>query len=313
MLSIYNIKTKYYIVYYKLEGENMIINTNTQALLTNNALWHRNNALVKASTNLSTGKKINKVGDDPTGMAISNKMKMQLRGIEMADKNVNDAISLVQTAEGALVEVQNMTQRMRELALQASNGTLTTNDREVIQKEVSQLSQEIDEISRRTEFNNKKLLNKDYESFIFHTGTRTDNNFALSLKEINSVSLGLSTKRENAYDENLDEIKPKKEIDGLDCLTPEKAQDAINRCDEAIKRIDIYRSNLGAAQNRLEKTSNALVISEESTHQSLSNVLDTDMAGEMAEYTKNNVLVQAGISMLSQANQRPNQILALLQ
>ncbi|WP_317366846.1 flagellin [uncultured Tyzzerella sp.] len=289
----------------------MILNTNPQALLANNALWHRNNSLVKASTNLSTGIKINKTGDDPTGMAVSNKMRLQIKGIEMADRNVNDAISLIQTAEGSIGEMQNITQRMRELAVQASNGTLTPEDRNLIQKEIVQLSEELNAISERTEFNKKHLINGDYEEFIFHTGNDYRDNLKVSFKPINAPVLGLSTKKEKEYDDNGNQLQT--EIDGLNYTTIDGAQEAITRCDEALKRISNYRANLGANQNRLEKTSNSLIISEESTRSALSRVLDTDMAGEMAEYTKNNVLVQAGISMLSQSNQRPNQLLSLLQ
>lgn len=291
----------------------MILNTNRQALLANNALWHRNNALAKASTNLSMGTKINKTGDDPTGMAIANKMKLQIKGIEMADRNVNDAISLIQTAEGSLGEMQNIAQRMRELAVQSSNGTLTTEDRDLIQKEIEQLSGELDAISERTEFNKKRLINDNYDEFTFHTGNDHRDNLTVSFKKINAEVLGLSTQQGQEYDDNGNLIVPNQNIAGLDYTTVAGSENAVERCDKAINRINNYRANLGASQNRLEKTSNSLIISEENTHAALSRVLDTDMAGEMAEYTKNNVLVQAGISMLSQANQRPNQLLSLLQ
>ena len=289
----------------------MILNTNIQALLSTNSLWHRNNALEKASTNLSMGTKINKSGDDPTGMAVCNKMRMQIKGIEMADKNANDAISLIQTAEGSISEMQNIAQRMRELAVRASNATLTTSDRETIQREIVELSQEIDSISKKTEFNKTHLLNGNYSEFTFHTGNGSTDNFTVSFKEINSEVLGLSTELAGVYDDDGTPIKLN--IEGLDYTTVDGAQDALERCDKAINRINIYRSKLGAAQNRLETTSKSLVISEENVHSALSRVLDTDMAEEMSEYTKNNVLVQAGISMLSQANQRPNQLLSLLQ
>ncbi len=289
----------------------MILNTNVQALLANNALWHRNNDLGRASTNLSTGTKINKSGDDPTGMAVSNKMRLQIKGIEMADRNANDAISLIQTAEGSIGEMQNIAQRMRELAVQASNDTLTTEDRELIQKEIVQLSEELNSISDRTEFNKRHLLNSDYDEFIFHTGANSEDNITVSFKAIDSVVLGLSTNAAREYDENGNPLQ--NVLPGLDYTTVEGAQDALARCDKAIDRINTYRSNLGATQNRLEKTSSSLVIAEENVHAALSRVMDTDMASEMADYTKNNVLVQAGISMLSQANQRPNQLLSLLQ
>ncbi len=291
----------------------MILNTNTQALLANNALWHRNNALQKASTNLSTGTKINKTGDDPTGMAVSNKMKMQIKGLEMADKNVNDAVSLIQTAEGSIGEMQNIAQRMRELAVQASNDTLTESDRELIQQEIVALSEELDGISQRAEFNKRYLLNGNYDELTFHVGGNHNDNLDLSLKRIDAEVLGLNVTLGKKYDDQGNLIIPEEDMPALDFTTVQGAQDAITRCDDAIERINIYRSNLGATQNRLDKISNSLVISEENTNAALSRVMDTDMAFEMAEYTKNNVLVQAGISMLSQANQRPNQLLSLLQ
>lgn len=291
----------------------MILNTNTQALLANNALWHRNNSLQKASTNLSTGTKVNKTGDDPTGMAVSNKMKMQIKGLEMADRNVNDAVSLIQTAEGSVAEMQNIAQRMRELAVQASNDTLTESDRELIQQEIVALSEELDGISQRAEFNKKHLLNDNYDEFTFHIGSNHTDNFNLSLKNINAEVLGLNVTLGKKYDDQGNLIIPEEDMPGLDFTTVQGAQEAIERCDDAIERINIYRANLGASQNRLDKVSSSLVISEENTQAALSRVIDTDMAFEMAEYTKNNVLVQAGISMLSQANQRPNQLLSLLQ
>lgn len=289
----------------------MIINTNVQALLTTKSLWHRNNALEKSSANLSMGTKINKVGDDPTGMAVANKFKMQLKGLEMSDRNVNDAISLIQTAEGSVTEMENIVQRMRELAVRGANDTLTDEDRTTIQQEIEQLSEELNSISEKTEFNNMKLLNNTDKDFIFHTGASSTDNATINLRSINADSLGLSTKPAPLFDDNL--VPQRLNIDPLDYTTTEGSEQAIHRCDTAIKRINTYRANLGAMQNRLEKTSNSLLIAQESTNGALSRVLDTDMAGEMAEYTKNNVLVQAGISMLSQANQRPNQILSLLQ
>lgn len=290
----------------------MILNTNRQALLATNALWHRNNALGKASTNLSIGTKVNKTGDDPTGMAVSNKMKLQIKGLEMADRNVNDAVSLIQTAEGSISEMQDIVQRMRELAVQGSNGTLTPEDKELIQKEIEQLAQELDGMAERSEFNKRHLLNDDYEELTFHVGSNHTDNFTISLKALNSAVLGISTTHAPQYDKN-GNIVGGVVVPGLDYTRDGGAEEAIERCDEALERINIYRGNLGASINRLEKISSSLVISEENTRAALSRVVDTDMAGEMAEYTKNNVLVQAGISMLSQANQRPNQLLSLLQ
>lgn len=293
----------------------MIINTNVQALLTTKSLWHRNNDLAKSSEKLSLGTKINKSGDEPAGLAVANKMRMQIKGLEFADRNVNDAISVVQTAEGGVQEMENITQRMRELAVQAASDTLSEDDRKLIQEEINQLVTEIDSISARMEFNKKDLLNENYQQFTFQIGTETGDEVSLSLKLINAEVLGISTGEGRHFDDrgNLVDPQPGEPVPPLDYTTREGADRAIIRCDEAIDRINIYRTNLGAMQNRLEKTDTILDTSQENTKFALSRVVDTDMAGEMAEYTKNNILVQAGISMLSQANQRPNQLLSLLQ
>lgn len=310
----------------------MILNTNVQALLATKSLWQTNNKLQKASTNLSLGTKINKSGDEPAGLAVANKMRMELKGLEMADRNVNDAISLIQTAEGGVAEMQNMTQRLRELSVQASTDTMTDNDRSLLQLEVKSLVEEIDAVSQKIQFNKKNLLNEDYQEFTFQVGSSLGQELQVNLKPINSAVLGISTEEADVYDDyGVKEedklaaqqppvppggpvpppVAPQK-IQGMDLTTITGAQDALVRCDKALERISIYRSNMGATQNKLEKTSNSLVISEENTHAALSRIMDTDMASEMSEYTKNNVLVQSGIAMLSQANQRPNQLLSLL-
>lgn len=291
----------------------MILNTNVQALITTKALWQRNNDLQKVSEHLSTGTKINKSGDDPAGLAVANKMRMQIKGLDMADRNSNDAISLVQVAESGVSEMEDMVQRMRELSIQAATDTLTDNDRELIQLEIDQLTQEIDSLSNKIEFNQKSLLNDNYEEFKFQIGTGEGQELSLSLKKINSEVLGISLKEADKYDDNGNLVQPPAKVDALDYTTRQGAENAIDRCDTALDRINNYRSTLGAIQNRLEKTSSSLVVNQENTKGALSRIVDTDMAAEMAEYTKTNVLVQAGISMLSQANQRPNQLLSLLQ
>lgn len=310
----------------------MILNTNTQALLATKSLWQTNNKLEKASARLSLGTKINKSGDEPAGLAVSNKMRMELKGLEMADRNVNDAISLIQTAEGGVSEMQNMAQRLRELAVQASTDAMTDSDRSLLQLEVKSLVEEIDAVSQKIQFNKKSLLNEDYESFTFQVGSSLGQELEVNFKPINSAVLGISIEEADVYDDyGVKEedkmiaqqptppagapapppVQPQK-IEGMDLTTIKGAQDALVRCDKAIERISIYRANMGANQNKLEKTSNSLVISKENTQAALSRVMDTDMASEMSEYTKNNVLVQSGIAMLSQANQRPNQLLSLL-
>ncbi|MDE6181734.1 MAG: flagellin [Eubacteriales bacterium] len=278
----------------------MIINVNMQAVITNSSLWNKNRSLQKNSKNLSLGTKINTAGDDPAGMAISNKMKSQIAGLEIADRNTNDAISLIQTAEGALAEVQNMVQRMRELAIQGATDTVTDEDRKLIQQEIDQLVEEIDSVSERVEFNERTLLNDKYGSLIFQVGEKEGMELTFDLKNMNSESLGLSTLNGTVKD-------------NIKYLTVQDCEKAIETCDNAISKISEFRSELGATQNRLEKNSSSLIVSTENSKIALSRIIDTDMAYEMAEYTKNNVLVQSSLAMLAQANQRPNQLLSLLQ
>lgn len=274
----------------------MIINTNIQALITNNALWQRNNDLQKNSKNLSLGTKINRAGDDPAAMAIANKMKSHIRGLEIADQNTNDAISLMRTADGALSEVTNITQRMRELAVQGANDTLTDEDRAIIQQEIDGLVNEIDAISKRIEFNGRTLLDDKFGELTFQVGDKEGMELTFVTQKIDSESLGLKVG---------DKI--------ISYETLEDCSNAIETCDNALSTINSFRAEFGSTENRLEKNSNSLIVSTENANSALSRIRDTDMAYEMAQYTKNNVLVQAGIAMLSQANQRPNQLLSLLQ
>lgn len=270
----------------------MIINTNVQALITNNALWHKNNALTNASKKLSLGTKVNSASDDPALFAISNKMKSLINGIEIADKNTNDAVSLVQTAEGGIIEIQNMVQRMRELAVQGANGTLTDRDRMIIQQEIDQVVEEISATADRIEFNQKPLLNERYPDLIFQIGEKEGMEITLDLRSMRASGLNLS---------------------GINYSRASLAEAAIERIDNSLSIISSFRAELGAVQNRLEQNSNSLDVSSENAKGALSRIKDTDMAYEMSEYTKNNVLVQSSLAMLAQANQRPNQLLALLQ
>lgn len=277
----------------------MIISHNISALATNNALSKANAKTDKASRRLSTGLKINSAADDAAGLAISNKMKAQIRGLEMANRNCNDAISLVQTTEGGLAEVENMLQRMRELAVQSANDALTDNDREKIQTEVDELVDEITKTSDKIQFNNKTLFNDEAiaeNPFVFQVGANQGLTLELQMERIDAETL------------NIQQFTDSKMFSER-----ESSGDAISICDEAIETISKFRAKLGAFQNRLDYTSAALETSNENSQTSLSRIQDSDMAEEMTTYTTNNVIVQAGISVLSQANQRPNQILSLLQ
>ncbi len=470
----------------------MVINTNIPALVTNNALGKANSSTDKASKKLSTGKRINSAADDAAGLAISNKMKTQVKGLAMADRNCNDAISLIQTAEGGLSEVQNMLQRMRELAIQGANDTLTTSDRQKIQDECDQLIDEITDTSKKIQFNTKTLLDGKYDTFTFQVGPNSGLTLTVNMEEItpykigaytdekgtftslsqlksqptSAVKIGIETNLPEAiaasgtvynrvnfaqvsddgssvtvttYDQGTKTTPSDSKItatgtyfldngvlydsDGNDvtenfivyaipgdetsanvgfnvadyaskspCLievtsttneagatiykeaitklkTPSlidptlKKQGSIAQqtttytistnandpvqyalsddktkliitdttgaggfttvescaytallvCDGAINDVSEFRSRLGAVQNRLEYTSSSLGVASENAETALSRVEDTDMASEMTEFTSNNVITQAAIAVLGQANQRPNQLLSLLQ
>lgn len=289
----------------------MIINHNVPGLVTNNALGKANISTDKSSKKLSTGSRINSAADDAAGMAISNKMKTQVRGIKMASRNSNDAISLIQTAEGGLAEVQNMLQRMRELAIQGANDTLTTSDRTKIQDEIDQLVDEVDDTSKKVQFNTKTLLDGTYATFTFQVGQNEGLILNVKMEAITASSIGIGTGLSNGQISAVS-IKELKE-NGIYKTLSGCASTAIRSCDAAINTVSGFRSRLGAVQNRLEYTISSLGTSAENAETALSRVQDTDMASEMTEYTKNNVIVQAGLSMLAQANQRPNQLLNLLQ
>ncbi len=472
----------------------MIINHNIPALVTNNSLNKANSRTDKSSKRLSTGKRINSAADDAAGLAISNKMKTQVKGLKMADRNCNDAISLIQTAEGGLSEVQNMLQRMRELAIQGANDTLTTSDRQKIQDECDQLIDEITDTSKKIQFNTKTLIDGKYDTFTFQVGPNSGLTLTVDMEEITPYKIGAYTDEKGTFtslsqlkskptsavkigiETNVPEVVTKNaatgatkvtkrinfaevastgknvtvttydkgttttpkdskitetgiylvkdgklyDADGNDVTsdfivraipgddtsanvgfdvssyaspslitvtsttnesgatiyketvtsltetTPDPAlstpgaiaqnpqthtistndKDPVQKalsddktkliitdttgtggfttvescaytallvCDGAIDDVSELRSRLGAVQNRLEYTSSSLGVASENAETALSRVEDTDMASEMTEYTKNNVIVQAGISMLGQANQRPNQLLSLLQ
>lgn len=295
----------------------MIINHNIPSLVTNNALQKSNISTDKSSKRLSTGKRLNSASDDAAGMAIANKMKTQVRGIQMADRNCNDAISLIQTAEGGLSEIQNMLQRMRELAIQAANGTLVTSDRGKIQDEVDQLISEIGDTSKKVQFNTLGLFDTD-KTFKFQVGQNEGLTLSVSIDAMTPAKLCKDPKTPGSSP-NIAELAS---TGGKYVFGTEKGAyvdqttagtDAIETCDGAIDMISSTRSSLGAVQNRLEYTISSLGTSAENAQTALSRIEDTDMASEMTEYTKNNVIVQAGLSMLGQANNRPNQLLNLLQ
>lgn len=270
----------------------MRINTNIAALNAHRQLSVTDASMNKSLEKLSSGLRINRAADDAAGLAISEKMRSQIKGINQAMRNAQDGISLIQTAEGALTETHSILQRMRELAVQASNGTMETEDIQAIQAEVDQLIDELDRIGSDTTFNSKKLLNGE--------ATATP------------ISLFIGA---NAGDTTLDiEIGDMTGTTGLGLsidLVADPAQ-ALTDIDAAISTVSNQRANLGALQNRLEHTINNLGVAAENLSASESRIRDVDMAAEMLALTRNQILTQAGTAMLAQANLKPQSVLALL-
>ncbi|MFK3937726.1 flagellin [Alkalihalobacillus sp. NPDC078783] len=276
----------------------MKINNNIQAL---NAYRNLSQNQIHTSKNLeklSSGLRINRAADDAAGLAISEKMRSQIRGLDMAERNALDGVSLMQTAEGAMQEVHSMLQRMRELAVQAANDTNDEFDRDQIQDEIDQLVKEIDSISTKTEFNSKKLLNGDLGTIKFQIGPNAEQSVDFTIPEMNAEKLGI------------DEISVK---DSEGTSGNAAAEDAIEKLDVAIANVSKNRSTLGAIQNRLEHTINNLQVTKENLTSSESRIRDADMALEMTEFTRNNILNQSATAMLAQANQLPQGVLQLLQ
>lgn len=269
----------------------MRINHNIAALNTYRQLGNANNAQLKSMEKLSSGLRINRAGDDAAGLAISEKMRGQIRGLDMAAKNAQDGISLIQTAEGALNETHAILQRMRELAVQSANDTNTDDDRAALQAEVDELITELDRIANNTEFNTQKLLDGSFSAKKFHIGANNGQSIELEIADMTKVGLS---------------------VDSLSISDQESADDALTTLDAAIKTVSDERAKLGAYQNRLEHTINNLSTSSENLTAAESRIRDVDMAKEMMEQTKNAILAQASQAMLAQANQLPQGVLQLL-
>lgn len=269
----------------------MIINHNMQAMNSHRQLGINSNSQAKSTEKLSSGMRINRAGDDAAGLSISEKMRGQIRGLNQASRNGQDGVSLIQTAEGALDEVHAMLQRTRELAVQAGNDTNTADDREAIQAEITQLTDEITKISDRTEFNDQKLLDGTFTDKKFQVGANEGQTLTVSIGKMDSTTLG---------------------VNAVKVDTIANVSSAITSIDSAIKTVSTQRSKLGAIQNRLEHTIKNVNNSAENLQAAESRVRDVDMAQEMMNFTKTNVLNQAAQSMLAQANQAPNQVLSLL-
>ena len=272
----------------------MVVQHNLRAVNSNRMLGLTSASQNKSTEKLSSGYKINRAADDAAGLAISEKMRRQVRGLTQASTNAQDGVSCVQTAEGALNEVHDMLQRMNELAVKAANGTNQTEDQSYIQKEVDNLISEIDRVSSTTTFNERMLLNGDFSSVALQVGAESTSSNQISVTIATLSTTGLS-------------------INGLKVSTQTLAQAAIGKIKTAIKTLNEERANLGAVQNRLEHTINNLDNVVENTTAAESRIRDTDMATEMVKYANNNILAQAGQAMLAQSNQANQGVLSLLQ
>lgn len=275
----------------------MVVQHNLTAANTNRQLGITTSGLQKSTEKLSSGYKINRAADDAAGLSISEKMRNQIRGLNKASDNAQDGISLVQTAEGALNEVHSMLQRMSELSVQAANGTNDTTDRSSINDEVRQLKTEIQRVGSTTQFNKMNILDGTFSTGankLLQVGANANQTIKIDIDALQSV-VGLSLK------------------DDLKTDTVTNAQSAITVVQSSIEELSKLRSKLGAVQNRLEHTVANLDNISENTQSSESRIRDTDMAEEMVQYSKNNILQQAGQSMLAQANQANQGVLSLLQ
>lgn len=272
----------------------MIIQHNMAAANTNRQLGITTGNLAKSTEKLSSGYKINRAGDNAAGLTISEKMRGQIRGLDQASVNAQDGISLIQTAEGALNETHAILQRMRELTVQAANDTNVTADREAIQKELAALSKEVTRIGDETEFNTMNLLDASFTGKKLQVGANSDQSISFEIKDMRAEALGV------------DEISEK-------VSSHEDATAAITIVQGALDQVSTQRSELGALQNRLEHTIANADNTSENLQAAESRIRDVDMAKEMVKYSKDTILQQAAQSMLAQANQSTQGVLALLQ
>jgi len=285
----------------------MIINHNLSAMFADRSLKVTQVYLTKNMEKLSSGLRINRAGDDASGLAVSEKLRSQIRGLNQASTNAQNGISFIQTSEGYLQESQDILQRLRELSVQAANGIYSDEDRMYIQVEVSQLVDELDRIASHAQFNGMNMLtgrfaritgdNVATASMWFHIGANMDQREQVFIGTMTSKGLGI-----RQMDESFVTLQ-----------TPDDANRTIGICDAALKIINKQRADLGAYQNRLEHAVRGLDVGAENLQASESRIRDTNMANQMVDYVRDQILNQAGTAMLAQANQRSTSVLSLLQ
>ncbi len=279
----------------------MVVQHNMQAANASRVLNVTAGQQAKSTEKLSSGYRINRAADDAAGLSISEKMRKQIRGLDRASTNAQDGVSAVQTAEGALNEVHSMLQRMNELAVQAANGTNASKDVQSIKDEIKQLNTEITRIADTTDFNGKKMLKSGQDEVKIFVGYTSDaqNNISIANKDLNAVANAISADAFMTAQSNK--------------ATSAQAQNFLSTISSQIETVSSMRSDFGAIQNRLEHTIDNLDNVVENVTSAESRIRDTDMADEMVKYSKNNILTQAGQSMLAQANQSTQGVLSLLQ
>ncbi len=285
----------------------MIINHNLSALFAQRQLGQTNNNLTKSMEKLSSGLRINRAGDDASGLAVSEKMRAQIRGLQQASRNAENGISFIQTTEGYLQETQDIMHRLRELSVQSANGVYSAEDRMQIQVEVSQLIDEIDRIASHAQFNGMNMLtgrfaketgeNTVTASMWFHIGANMDQRERVFINTMTSEALHMRQVGTGGI---------------ISISTPEQANMAIGTLDAALKVVNKQRADLGAYQNRLQMAITGIDVGAENLQAAESQIRDADMAAEMVDYTKHAILTQAGTAMLAQANAKTQTVLQLL-
>jgi len=283
----------------------MIINHNMSSMYANRQLGVTQGDVAKNIEKLSSGQRINRAGDDASGLAVSEKMRGQIRGLNQAERNIQNGVAFIQTTEGYLQESQDILHRLRELSVQSANGIYTDEDRMQIQVEVSQLVDEINRIASHAQFNGMNILTGSFarnsaanRTMQFQVGANMDQNEQVYIGTMTAQALGLQGAQGDTA--------------MISISTPENANQAIGSLDSALKVISKQRADLGAYQNRFEMASGGVAVAAENLQASESRIRDTDMASEMVQYTKNQILSQAGSAMLAQANTRTQSVMQLL-
>jgi flagellin len=290
----------------------MIINHNMSAINANRVLGNKTMDLTKNMEKLSSGQRINRAADDASGLAVSEKMRSQIRGLNQAERNIQNGVSFIQTTEGYLQETQDILHRLRELSVQSANGVYSSEDRMQIQVEVSQLIDEVNRIASHAEFNGELLLDGRFgdenvvaknnvekrDGLVLHVGANADQSEKIYIGRMDAEALGLQGEQGVT--------------DTLSIATPEQANQALLSIDKAMTSVNKQRADLGAYQNRFEMAAKGVAIASENLTASESRIRDADMASEMVEYTKNQILTQASTAMLAQANVRSQSVMQLL-